>query len=358
MPKPQETALLIVNGQEFSDWESVWVQQRWADSFTYFRFTAAERDPIFTKQGSFPLWQKLQFKPGDTCTVVLAGQLAVTGYIETRQVAYDAHQHGVMLIGKSNTAPAARSSVNTKTGNFDKKNIVQVAQEVLQGYPVGVRVVGAPDMTPFDKLQNEKGELIWDFLERIARPRGVVMGSDEKGNFLLIGDHSTSSVAELVEGRNIKSCQCTITIEHIYEEMRVDAQTAASDDNSGTAASELTAQVGSAVGTPLKSFLLTAAEQPVKTQAEVQSRARNESIWHDYTQVQATIITQGWLSDGVTLWHAGDKVFVNSPMAMLNNDMKIQNCTFTQDSNNGTQTTLDVVMPGLLRDTEGFNPGS
>ncbi len=356
MPKPQETAILIVNGQEFGDWESVWVQQRWADSFTYFRFTAAERDPIFTKQGSFPLWQKLQFKPGDTCTVLLAGQLAVTGFIETRQVAYDANQHGVMLIGKSWTAPAARSSVNTKTGNFDKKNIVQVAQEVLADYPVGLKVIGSPDMTPFDKLQNEKGELIWDFLERIARPRGVVMGSDEAGNFLLIGTHSNPIVGQLIEGVNIKSCQCTVTIEHTYEEYRVDAQHAASDDNSGTAASELTATVGGV--NPLKSLLLTPAEQPVKTQAEVQARASNESIWHDYTQMQATIVTQGWLKDGVNLWHAGDDVFVKSPMAMLNNTMKIQNCTFTQDSNTGTLTTLDVVMPGLLRDTQNFNPGS
>jgi hypothetical protein len=99
-------------------------------------FTAAERDPIFNQQG-FPLWQKLQFKPGDTCTIYLAGQIAVTGFIETRQVAYDANQHGVMLIGKSATANAAKSSVDTKTGNFDNKNIVQCANEVCAPYGVG-----------------------------------------------------------------------------------------------------------------------------------------------------------------------------------------------------------------------------
>ena len=172
------------------------MQQRWADSFTYFRFTAAERDPIFTKQGSFPAVAKAAVQARTIrCTILLAGQLAVTGFIETRQVAYDANQHGVMLIGKSWTAPAARSSVDTKTGNFDKKNILQVAQEVLADYPVGLKVVGTLDLTPFDKLQNEKGELIWDFLERIARPRGVVMGSDEAGNFLLIGEHANPIVS-------------------------------------------------------------------------------------------------------------------------------------------------------------------
>ena len=72
-------------------------------------------------------------------------------------------------------------------------------------------MIGQLDLTPFDKLQNEKGELIWDFLERIARPRGVIMGSDSQGNFLLIGEHSLPMVAELIEGQNIKSCQCIIT---------------------------------------------------------------------------------------------------------------------------------------------------
>ena len=95
-----------------------------------------------------------------------------------RQVAYNATSHGVMLIGKSVTAWAARSSVDTKTGSFDGKNILQVAQEVLAPYPVGIKTVGQIDLTPFVHLQNEKGELIWDFLERLARPRGIVMGSD------------------------------------------------------------------------------------------------------------------------------------------------------------------------------------
>jgi prophage tail gpP-like protein len=355
MPKPQEVAVLDVNGRTFEDWESVWVQQRWADSSTVFRFTAAERDPIFTQAGVFPLIAKLQFKPGDKCTVTLAGQLAVTGYIETRQVAYDAFAHGVMLIGKSATAWPARSSVDTKTGNFDKRNIQQVAQEILKDYPVGLQVIGQLDLTPFDKLQNEKGELIWDFLERIARPRGVVMGSDSKGNFLLIGEHAAPVVAQLVEGQNIKSCQCLITEEHTYTEYRVDGQAPASDSNAGTAASEMTAKVGGT--SPVIAKLITAAEQPVKTQAELLARARNESVWHEGTKIQATIVVQGWLRDGSSLWQAGDDVHVYSPMAMLNNTLSIQNCSFTQDNNSGTLTTLDLVSPSLLRSMSSFNPG-
>ena len=98
---------------------------------------------------------------------------------------------------------------------------------------MGIKTVGQIDLTPFVHLQNEKGELIWDFLERLARPRGIVMGSDSEGNFLLIGDHTFATVSELIEGQNIKSCQCTIRHDQTYLKFAADAQATATDGRSG-----------------------------------------------------------------------------------------------------------------------------
>jgi prophage tail gpP-like protein len=355
MPKPQETAELTVNGVKFDDWETVFVEKRYGDPFSFFRFTAAERDPVFGR-ATPPDWTKLQFKPSDPCTVTLAGVQVINGIIEIRQVAYNATSHGVMLIGKSTTAWAARSSVDTKTGSFDGKNILQVAQEVLAPHPVGIKTVGTLDLTPFVALQNEPGELIWDFLERLARPRGIVMGSDAFGNFLLIGPHTFPTVTQLIEGQNIKSCQCTIRHDQSYLEFDTRAQAPATEDQSGTDISQLNATALSRITTQPYSKLITPAEQPVPTQAEVEARNNNERIWHDDTEVQATITVQGWLYNQTRLWTPGDHVFVRSPMAMLNQVLAIQKVTFTQDSNNGTQTVLDMVLPGLLRGRLNLDP--
>jgi prophage tail gpP-like protein len=355
MPKPQETAVLTVNGVKFDDWETVFVEKRLNDSFSYFRFTAAERDPVFG-QATPPLWEKLQFKPGDRCTVALAGVQVIDGFIETRQVAYNASSHGVMLVGKSTTAWAARSSVDTKTGSFDGKNILEIAKEVLAPYPVGIKTIGVLDLTPFVRLQNEPGELIWDFLERLARPRGVVMGSDAFGNFLLIGPHTFPTVTQLIEGVNIKSCQCTITHLQTYLQFDTRAQAPATQDQSGTDISQLNATALSRITTQPYSKLITPSEHSVPSQAEVEARNNNERIWHDDTEVQATITVQGWLFNQTRLWTPGDHVFVRSPMAMLNQDLALQKVIFTQDSNNGTQTTLDMVLPGLLRGSLNFDP--
>ena len=73
--------------------------------------------------------------------------------------------------------------------------------------------------------------------------------------------------------------------------------------------------------------------------------------------MQATITVQGWLCNEGRLWTPGDHIFVRSPMAMLNQLLAIQNATFTQDSTNGTETVLDMVLPGLLKGKLNLDPG-
>ena len=65
---------------------------------------------------------------------------------------------------------------------------------------------------------------------------------------------------------------------------------------------------------------------------------------------------QGWLCKPGRLWTPGDEIFVRSPMALLNQKLAIQNATFTQDSTNGTETTLDMVLPGLLKGSPNLDP--
>ena len=342
-PNPLEVATIITSQGLFEDWDSVWVQHRWADSSALFQFSCAERVPI---PG---LWTLLQFKPGTIVNITLGGQLAMqNGIITDRQVSYDANSHGVQLSGRSATWIAARSSVDIPPGSFDGQTFQQVAEQVLARYGVGVQVVGTLNSRPYQYLQNEKGETVWNFLERIARPRGIVLGSDYLGNVLLIGDHTNPIIATLTEGVNILRCQCIISIQNLFGVYVASNSTPASDDINGTAASEQEASVGGSG--PAASNILAPSVIPTRTLDELAEMANNEAIWSEGTFVQASITVQGWMVPGTTqLWEAGDDVFVYSPMAILNQPMKIQTVTFTQDRS-GTKTTLDLVVPWLLRD--------
>ena len=58
------------------------------------------------------------------------------------------------------------------------------------------------------------------------------------------------------------------------------------------------------------------------------------------------------------LWRPGDKIYVKSPMAMLNQGLSLRTVTFTQDSEFGTRTTLDLVAPWQLLDESDAGAGA
>src|SRR5262245_11937378 len=349
MPNPNEVATIDVGGVRFDDWESVWVQHRWAEGYPLFRFTCAERDPLL------PLWEKKQPHPGEEVTIFLGAILAVSGIILVRQVAYDAASHGVMLQGVGITWCAVRSSIIGRN-NFDNMNFEQVARIVLGQVGFVPEVVGVLNPLPFKKLQNEPGETIWNFLERIARPRGIILGSDHAGHVLLVDKHTKPIMAQLIEGQNILRMQCTKSIKDKYTDYWVRGQTAADDSQHGREASEQEARTPGALPA-CYSPLLTMAEQPVWGRPEVQDRANWEAHWHESAEIEADVTVQGWKKPDGDLWHGGDDVYVWSPMAPLDQVMKVETATFTQDRNSGTLTTLHLVLPWRLKDFSDYNVG-
>jgi prophage tail gpP-like protein len=355
----KDQATLIVGGIDFQNWESVFVSATWHDSWSYFKFTSVERDP---PPGNITLPQVAswftspQFLPGDTCIVNLGGIPVIMGFVEVRQVAYDAGRHGIEISGKSFSELTARSSVDTDTGSFDGMTWKNVADKVVEKHPTKVIPIGTLNETKFEKLQNQPGELIHDFLERIARPRGIILGNDSFGNFLAIGKHSMPVVnTQLIEGQNIKSCQCVIHKAHEYNAYITIAQGPGSDDKHGTAVSELRAEVqGRGM---LGTRIIVPSEQTVSTYQEALDRSNNERIWREGDHIDITVTVQGWFRDDTNLWWPGENVFIYSPMCPVNQMMKIKTCVYTQDNNSGTQTTMTLLEPWALND-EAMNTQS
>jgi prophage tail gpP-like protein len=344
-PNPYEVATIVTPDGAWTAWESVWVQHRWADSSALFRFTTAEFSPMPTS------WTGLKLLPGDFVDILLGGQEGIrTGIITERQVGYDATNHSIQLSGKSLTWIPATSSVDPPR-SFDGMGIVDIAHAIFDRYGVGVVTIGQPDNSPFKNLQSQPGEFNWDFLETHARPRGIVLGSDHLSNFLIIGDHVNPVVATLREGVNIKRMNCLIDIENTYAIYGVTAMASAgSDDQWGSDASEIR-QYAPGQG-PQGRNILVPAPSSIQTIQDVQKAAHNEAKWSDGTKIQASVVVQGWMRPGTKqLWRAGDNVTVWSPMVpIINQTLKIQTATFTQDRNSGTETTLDLVVPWLLND--------
>src|SRR3954468_17676455 len=121
----------------YRDWTSTTVAYSHDESWIrHFRVQTTEPDPKF-----------LRLKPGDEVTVWLAGQVAIqNGFIETRQVGYDATRHGIQVDGYSHAWSTTVSSVDPQRdgAQFQNYTFEAIAKRILKPLGLKIRLVNPP----------------------------------------------------------------------------------------------------------------------------------------------------------------------------------------------------------------------
>lgn len=343
----KEIAALEVRGSLFTNWTSVRVEQKVTEAFPVFQFECTEETPVpLTIAGA-------QFVPGDVVRVFLGGYSAVFGYITERHVGYDASNHGIQLIGCGDTVDLTNSSVPLdKLGNHDNKSVMQLARELSQHLGIAIHQKGAVDGAPFENIQVQPGETPMQVIERYAKMRNIVIGSEANGGLLLIGEHPAIPTGELVEGVHILRANAVARDNMIYNQIFAIGQNKGGDDANGDPQNK---QVAFVPGTSTRNrHLITVADVADKMHG-IERRAKMEEVFTEGSYIEAQITVQGWFKDNNTsedIWRAGEYYTINSPSLILNGAvLGCAGCVYEQ-SDGGTTTTLQLVKPvhmnGLL----------
>jgi prophage tail gpP-like protein len=346
MPKQTEIAILTVGGTNYQDWESVSVkhQLREMPAFSC-RFTCSEGSPL-SKHLS-----KLQIMPGMTCTVTLAGQLAFTGKVTTRQVFVDARRHHIE-IQCANNLQMAISSVISKTGEWKDKEPEQIIRDVLKPLKINLKIEGgALPKFKIPRYSATPGESVHDFIDTLTRhlgikgsPIGIAHTADVQGNFVILTG-SVGGSDSLVEGKNMLEGR-----EVIYDPLQAGGvpspnQGPGNDEQHGAKVSHepFSAQPFETFGQKYVPSVVV-PEIPYFHKDLLEGRATGESNWlqESYVTVYGTV--HGWLRPSGGLWNRGQYVTVNSPMLVMNGiPLILKSATFSQDNSTGTRTVLELV---------------
>jgi prophage tail gpP-like protein len=364
--KQREKAEITVNGMVYRDWESVLVRDEEMASSDFFKFTCSEGMPGAKN------WAAVRIRPGDHCTIMLAGQLAITGFVETRQVAYTGTAHGIEISGHSYTRALSYGAAQTKTGTgeFKNKSYQQIADEVTKPFGIKFKPIGNVSAKPFERVHIPPGQTAWEFLETLARQRNIVLGSDTEGNLTgrmiwMPGGDALIEGVNILEGREVMSINGgganggeggdDLAHKHNFGQ----SQQSGTDERWGhksaqapfnRSSNNTLKQMGGTKG--VYAPKRTLAEMPADQQ-DLQMRAQMEGQRAGMEQLEVTIVVQGWLRPSGGLWKAGDKAHVKAPMLIVDEELKITKVEFTQDDKSGTRTTIE-----LARDTgEGDQEG-
>lgn len=349
MPKREETAELIVNGTIYREWESVMVKRTMRDKPPYwFRFTCSEGLPIGAN------WTVLRIRPGDACTVKLAGQLAITGTVTTRQVYYDGYRHHVEIQGATWANQMAAAAAITKGFEFKDKTVQQIAEALVKPLGIQFKVVGgALSSLKFPRVSIMPSEKVYDVIDKLTRYVGAHLGSNEKGDAVAYVKPTESGVT-VVEGEDILEGREIIWNDALVSDVSQQAEAPGTDDKHGTkVASELYSvqKMQEFVASKLPNIVLN--EHPGWSPEHLKARGNTERDWQNIDAVTLNVTVLGWLKKGGGgLWRENEIVRCRSPMLIMDGKMGLwtKSVTFSQDNRNGSRTVLELVNDKALND--------
>jgi prophage tail gpP-like protein len=342
-PGYKEIATLLVSGlsRAFTSWKSVRVEARVSQPYPIFMFECSEETPMPIRRVA------LQFAPGDAVNVYLGGELAVVGYIRERHVAYDSKQHAIRLMGTGDAADLVESSVPLdKIDGHNGKNWLQLSRDISSHLGIKILAKGEVDPTPFKSVGIQPGETIMNVIERHAKVRNIVIGSNHDGGLLGQGEMSDTVLGEINEGQHILRANCVIRDNKLFQKIwAIDGSPGGSNGTGGAAARQLkTMRVGSSTR-PREEVI------PVEIsdgQHAVERRADMEVVFTEGSEIEANITVQGWFKDNNAsdaLWRANESYVIDSPALMLNRvKLTCSACVYEQ-SEAGSTTTLTMVDP-------------
>src|ERR1035437_1764094 len=221
---PQQIAAINVGGVSMTQWVRVDVEREWGTTWSFANFEAVEaaamRQPIMMPQA---------MPEAAPATVTLGGQLAISGKVYRRSVDYTKDSHDVQIGIWSNTRVATDQSVKAAPGEYVNQTLPQIANAVLA--PIGIKAIVAPGVgasLPFPVVRETPGESVIEFVERLARHRGMHLSDDQNGNLHFNPLTSpTGGGADFVEGGNIIRGHILIQSEYATVKMDVKGQPAA-----------------------------------------------------------------------------------------------------------------------------------
>lgn len=185
---------LKVDGAAWRGWQSIGVRRGLDQVAGIFELSVTERWPGVD--------ERRQIQPGLACTLEMAGQTIITGYVDDANIDYDAETHTVAVVGRDQTGDLVDCSATYGQGQVRGQTLKGLAERLCEPFGMEVRVetdVGRQ----IANLQVEPGQDVFSILEEAARLRGVLLMSDGAGALVITAPDDGDAVATLELGNNI-----------------------------------------------------------------------------------------------------------------------------------------------------------
>lgn len=348
-PLAEPSYLLKISGADFTGWTSMEVNRSIERMSGEFRLE-------LTRKGAAP-----QIDPGvaagSECEVIIDGQLALKGYIDTLTHSYGVQGTRVTVSGRDVVGDLIDCAASVD-GPFEFNNVKldKFIEQILKPFKVDLQVLADVGM-PFKRIAIQPGETAFELIERVCRYRAVLPVSDGIGGLMLFKAGGLKSPGRLISGVNILSGETGYDWKERFSLYVVKGQSEADADSSadetaggeGRAADEMVKRYRPTVITGENQGYDMTLKQRASWQAQM-ARAR---------AIKARFDVQGWYADAESkaLWLPNSIVPIRDNVLSINREMLVTAVSFRRTMR-GTFTTLDFSLPEAFDLPAEIEPGT
>lgn len=310
---------LSIGGRVYEGWKNISVtlsMENLSGSFDL-TMTGADGNPATT------------IKPNDPCTILINGEIVITGYVDKIAPSFDANNHEIKVSGRDKAGDMIDSSAMDGTGQYKNQSIDQIIKKIAAPYGINVtNNVGSTKM--LETFNRDQGATAFETIQKLARKGGFLVVSDGKGGVILTRTGTETVGGSLIEGENILAANCEYDASKMNSEYHVKGQKQGKDTDTVKKIAHNKAVVANEYSNRYRPLLIIDDGQADET--SVQDRARWESTIRAARAKQAQITVNGWQSSG-GLWGINKLVQVQSNWLGINDMMVISQVNFTLDEN-------------------------
>ena len=303
----------------------------------------------------------LPFKGGEACKITVNDIIVIDGFIDSIDVEYSANFHSIVIQGRDKTSDIIDSTIeNTKLGGAS--TLKHVIEKVVSNLGADITVSDSADLKPFnqaeDKLSARVGQNAFDFLEKLARKKAVLLASDA-GNINIVKP-STELLKLTIKNvigasdNNVKSASYSNDLTGRFNKYKARSQVnmVASNQSGEIGTDQLVDQSGEYFDSEIRAtrqFILqsenTSAAEKARLRAEWEGKIRK-------TRSKTYGVVVIGHANIIGIWKPNTLINVVDDFAGLSENMLINTVTFKVDVESGTTTELSLV------DKEAYNVGS
>jgi prophage tail gpP-like protein len=344
--------ILVVDGKLYKGWKRVAVSRSVEQGPHQFEVEAAP--DLDADRGIFAI------EDGMAVEIYVDDDLVTTGYIDDVDVAYDKRSSSVTVRGRSKLGDLVDCSTvgqQVKAG----QTLAGIASKLCAEFGIAVVVDNSADAPANKKFAStdltlDAGQPIWEFLEELARVRGVMLMSTATGGLLITRSGNGKAAVALELGGNILAAKGSRSHRSLFSEISVTGQQPAfiTSDTSATSQSGAT-EPGDA--TRYRPFVLFSDSPSDAANCQAQARHRRRIGYGRSRQIIYTV--QGWRqTDGGNLWQPNQLVQINDSRNQLINATRLITETRLMMDIRAGRTTEITVMPPEAFDLLAADPAA